>query len=64
MDEKPLEQIIEFFYTSLVGINEDNVQDLLAVASHLQVQSVLDACCEFLRRKLTDENCLGKLCTW
>lgn len=60
MDEKILGLMVEFFYTSMVEINEENVQDLLAVASLLQVQSVVDACCEFLRRQLTDENCLGK----
>ena len=64
MDERILGKIVEFFYTSVIEINEDNVQELLSIASLLQVQSVLDASCEFLRRQLTDENCLGKLATF
>ena len=61
MNWKSLQQIVQFFYTAQVEITEKNVQDLLSTASLLQVQSVLDACCEFMRRKLTDENCLGRL---
>ena len=61
MNWKSLQQIVQFFYTAQVEITEKNVQDLLSTASLLQVQNVLDACCEFMRRKLTDENCLGRL---
>jgi hypothetical protein len=60
MDGKSLQQIIQFFYTAKVDITQKNVQELLSTASLLQVQNVLDACCEFMRRQLTDENCLGK----
>ena len=60
MDGKSLKQIVQFFYTARVEVTEKNVQDLLSTASLLQVQNVLDACCEFMRRQLTDENCLGK----
>lgn len=59
MDGKSLQQIIQFFYTAKVDITQKNVQELLSTASLLQVQNVLDACCEFMRRQLTDENCLG-----
>ena len=61
MDGKSLQQIVQFFYTAKVEVTEKNVQDLLSTASLLQVQNVLDACCEFMRRQLTDENCLGRL---
>lgn len=61
MNGKSLQQIIQFFYTSKIDITPRNVQDLLSTASLLQAQNVLDACCEFMRRQLTDENCLGKV---
>ena len=40
-------------------ITIENVQDLLAAASLLQVSSVVSQCCDFLLNHLDDQNCLG-----
>lgn len=60
LDERAVETIVDFFYSGEIEISENNVQDLLPVTCVLQVQSVQQACCEFLRRQLSSENCLGK----
>ena len=60
LDERAVETIVEFFYSGEIEISENNVQDLLPVTCILQVQSVQEACCEFLKRQLSSENCLGK----
>lgn len=59
LDERAMETIVDFFYSGEIEISENNVQDLLPVTCVLQVQSVQQACCEFLKRQLSSENCLG-----
>ena len=59
MDEQAMELMIEFFYSGCITISSSNVQDILPVACVLQVKSVQEACCEFLKRQLSPENCLG-----
>ena len=54
-----LESILAYIYTAKLDITESNVQSLLGAASILQITSVVDACCEFLRVRLDPENCLG-----
>ena len=61
LNERAMETIVDFFYSGEIEISENNVQDLLPVTCVLQVQSVQEACCEFLKRQLSSENCLGKL---
>ena len=56
-----METIVDFFYSGEIEISENNVQELLPVTCLLQVQSVQQACCEFLKRQLSSENCLGEL---
>ena len=51
---------MDFFYSGEIDISENNVQELLPVACLLQVQSVQKACCDFLERQLSTENCLGE----
>lgn len=60
LDERAMETIVDFFYSGEIEISENNVQDLLPVTCLLQVQSVQEACCEFLKRQLSSENCLGE----
>ena len=55
-----MEAIVDFFYSGEIDISENNVQELLPVACLLQVQSVQKACCDFLERQLSTENCLGE----
>ena len=60
LDEGAMEAIVDFFYSGEIDISESNVQELLPVACLLQVQSVQKACCDFLERQLSTENCLGE----
>ncbi|XP_019619998.1 PREDICTED: kelch-like protein 42 [Branchiostoma belcheri] len=56
-----LRGILDFMYTSEIAIKRDNVQDVLAVASFLQVKTLLDACAQFLYIHLDMENCCDVL---
>ena len=59
LDEHAMETVVDFFYSGEIEISENNVQDLLPVTCLLQVKSLQQACCEFLKRQLSSENCLG-----
>lgn len=59
LDEKAVEDLVEFAYTSKIDIHEDNVQPLLKAASILQLSEVTTACSEFLAQQLHPSNCLG-----
>ena len=56
-----LNDIVDFAYTGIVCINQLNVQDLLATASMLHLERIVDACCEFLMSNIHPCNCLGIL---
>ena len=62
MDEMAMDAMVNFFYSGQITISSSTVQDILPVACVLQVKSVQEACCEFLKRQLSPENCLG-MCT-
>ena len=59
IEEKALEDLVEFAYTSKIDIHEGNVQSLLKAASILQLSEVTDACSVFLSQQLHPSNCLG-----
>lgn len=59
IDYEALKLLIEYVYTALVNVNEDNVQVLLTAANLLQLTDVRDACCDFLQSQLDPTNCLG-----
>lgn len=59
IDAATLELLIDFIYTSSLDIREDNVQNLLAGAGLLQLASVVQACCLFLKSRVCADNCLG-----
>lgn len=54
-----LASLVEFAYTGEIGINVDNVQEVLSAASLLQIRQVQDVCCSFLKQQLDANNCLG-----
>ena len=54
-----MEHIIDFFYTSSVNITMDNVVHILPGARMFQVDRIVEACCEFMRRNINIGNCLG-----
>ena len=59
IDSSTLRVLVDFIYSSSLEITEGNVQNLLAGASLLQLSSVVEACCRFLRARVCTENCLG-----
>ena len=59
VDAEAIELLVEFAYTARIQVSEDNVQALLPASSLLQLTSVKDACCEFLKNQLHPSNCLG-----
>jgi len=59
VDEKAMEQLIDFAYTAVIRIDENNVQTILPAACLLQLKEIQDACCEFLKKQLDPTNCLG-----
>ena len=59
IDSTALELLVEFCYTARIKISEENVQSLLPASSLLQLNSVRDACAEFLKNQLHPSNCLG-----
>lgn len=59
VDPQALSLLIEYVYTSLVEVTEENVQVLLTAANLLQLTDVRDACCDYLQIQLDPSNCLG-----
>lgn len=59
IDAYTVELLVEFIYSSSLEIKEDNVQNLLAGASLLQLVPVVEACCLFLKARVCADNCLG-----
>ncbi|EDO41954.1 predicted protein [Nematostella vectensis] len=59
IDVGALQQIVEYFYTGKITIDEDNVQFLLHASCLLQVDRVRDFCSEFLAKQICVTNCLG-----
>ena len=58
-EEDAFNHIINYFYTSNLEIKQTNVQELLPIAGLLQLRRVQKACCEFIRRNISKDNCLG-----
>ena len=59
MDPDSVSQLIDFVYTSRIYIDQENVQNLLRMATILQMVRVQEKCCEFLEHQLHPSNCLG-----
>eukprot|EP00794_Sanderia_malayensis_P007782 gene7782-8627_t len=59
MDEAVFGQIVDYFYSGRLYINENNVQDLLSISGLLQLKRLQEACCEFMKRQINTHNCLG-----
>lgn len=53
-----VESIIDFCYSGLLEINFDNVDQLLHVATHLQIISAIDLCSTFLIQSCSISNCI------
>lgn len=59
VDFHALQLLVEYVYTSVVVVTEENVQVLLTAANLLQLTDVRDACCDYLQSQLDPSNCLG-----
>ena len=46
-----LKIVMDSIYTGDLGVNEENVFEVLAAADHLQVTTVVQQCCDFLERE-------------
>ncbi|XP_060761559.1 kelch-like protein 10 [Neoarius graeffei] len=54
-----MELIMEYAYTYHVNITKENVHELLIAADYLEVSSLINDCCTFLKAQLCLENCIG-----
>ncbi len=59
MNPDVLESLVDFAYSGEIDLSIDNVQEILAAASLLQINHVQDLCCQFLMKQLDVTNCLG-----
>ena len=50
--------VLDFVYGGSLTLTKGNIEDVLAVASYLQIHSALECCCEFIRETLSLENCV------
>ena len=56
-----VQALLTFIYTGKMDLTEDNVADVVAAASHLQVTSALTMCTQFLAGKVGTANCVDIL---
>ena len=59
IDDHALVSLINFAYTAKIKITVDNVQSLLYASSILQVETVANACSDFMESHLDPPNCIG-----
>lgn len=50
--------LLDYAYTSRLGLNLANIQDVLSAASHVQMVAVVEACSSYLQAQLDLENCV------
>ncbi|ELU10816.1 hypothetical protein CAPTEDRAFT_115500, partial [Capitella teleta] len=56
-----VEQIIEYFYTGRININEGNVRAFLDASEHLELDELKNECLKFMTSQLGSKNCVGLL---
>jgi hypothetical protein len=54
-------KILDYAYLRSVGIDGDNVHQLLQASDSLRVPGVRQLCCDFLKNKLDPKNCIGTM---
>ncbi|GMR33363.1 hypothetical protein PMAYCL1PPCAC_03558, partial [Pristionchus mayeri] len=60
-DTATIESLLDYSYTGRLKIYESNVQSLMMGAIYLQIESVVDECARFLRRRLNIDNVIPML---
>lgn len=53
------EIILNYLYTSEIVLDEENIQNILQAADLLLLAELKQACCEYLLKCITPQNCLG-----
>lgn len=56
-----IELVLDFIYTSRLEINLSNIQDVLSAANYIQLETVIEACLNYLENELDIENCIDIL---
>ncbi|XP_076120263.1 kelch-like protein 41a [Alosa pseudoharengus] len=59
VDPSIMEMIINYLYSADIDINDDNVQDVFAIANRFQIPSVFTVCANYLLKQLSMGNCLA-----
>lgn len=54
-----LDMIIQYLYSAEIDLNDDNVQDIVAVSNRFQIPSVFTVCVNYLQKKLSISNCMA-----
>ena len=58
-DSRTIEELLNYVYTGEIGISEENVEELLAIADYFDIPSLKETCAEFLMICLKPSNCLA-----
>ncbi|XP_069113518.1 kelch-like protein 26 [Argopecten irradians] len=53
--------IVEFAYTGILKLNMENVEEVLAGATHLQVNDAVKLCSRYIETSITPKNCVDVL---
>lgn len=59
LDPNIMEVIVNYMYSAEIDINDNNVQDIFAVANRFQIPSVFTVCVNYLQKMLTKKSCLA-----
>lgn len=54
-----LRSIVRFMYSSLIEVDETNVDDILSASDLFQMKEITNVCCQYLKEQLDPSNCLG-----
>ncbi|XP_059169346.1 kelch-like protein 8 isoform X2 [Physella acuta] len=58
IDEEAMDKLIQYAYTARIKLSTDNVQSVLYAASILQIETVANACSNFMQSHLHPSNCI------
>ncbi|XP_055912237.1 kelch-like protein 26 [Eupeodes corollae] len=53
-----MHSLLEYAYTSKLDLNRNNIQDILAAATHVQMNAVVHSCSTYLESQIDMENCV------
>ena len=56
-----LRSVVDFAYTGKIDLSLDNLEEVLAAATHLQISEAVELCCKFIAQAITADNCTDVL---